>query len=424
MSKMRIENSQSIDRRRFLKGAGLSLALPLLKSGASRTFAAAPAERPRRILAIGNHLGFYPGAFFPKESGADYVSSPTLKNIEKHRKDFTVFSHLDHDVGGGHGGVNAFLSGVRKQESKGFSEKNVSLDQIAAEHVGSAARFPSITTGIGEGTDMCWTRTGVRIPPVNSPSRLFNALFTQSPQAVRNAERERLTHRSSVLDALLGSAKSLQGKLNSPDRDKLDQYLTSVREVEHRLQMSKEWLDRPKPEPGIKPIADEDRMHIEEMPLFFDLLTLALQTDSTRVATFEIPLGFSTTDIDGVSFGYHGLSHHSKGENKLTELQVAEDYIFSQVNRLFNSLEEAKIFDETLVIVGSGMSDGSRHSNKDLPVLLAGGGLKHQGHVVSPADKHKRVPLSNLWLSSLQWFGVERERFGKSSGAFSQMDFS
>jgi hypothetical protein len=421
---MRLMNSHSIDRRRFLQGAGLSLALPFLKSGAPRAFAAAPADRPRRILAIGNHLGFYPQAFFPKEAGADYVSSQTLKNIEKHRKDFTVFSHLDHDVGGGHGGVNAFLSGVRKQESKGFAEKNVSLDQIAAEHVGSAARFPSITTGIGEGTDMCWTRTGVRIPPVNSPSRLFNALFTQSPQAVRNAERERLTHRSSVLDALLGSAKSLQGKLNSPDRDKLDQYLTSVREVEHRLQMSKEWLDRPKPEPGIKPIADEDRMHIEEMPLFFDLLTLALQTDSTRVATFEIPLGFSTTDIDGVSFGYHGLSHHSKGENKLTELQVAEDYIFSQVNRLFNSLEEAKIFDETLVIVGSGMSDGSRHSNKDLPVLLAGGGLKHQGHVVCPADKHKRVPLSNLWLSSLQWFGVERESFGKSNGTFSQMDFS
>jgi hypothetical protein len=165
-------------------------------------------------------------------------------------------------------------------------------------------------------------------------------------------------------------------------------------------------------------------MHIEEMPLFFDLLTLALQTDSTRVATFEIPLGFSTTDIDGVSYGYHGLSHHSKGEGKLTELQVAEDYIFSQVNRLFNSLQEAKIFDDTLVIVGSGMSDGSRHSNKDLPVLMAGGGLKHQGHLISPEENHKRVPLSNLWLSALQWFGVERDGFGKSTGTFSGLDFS
>jgi len=414
-------SSQACGRRQFLKGAGLTLALPFMESQA---VAASQTARSKKILAIGNHLGFYPGAFFPKEEGSDYVPSPTLKNIEKHRKDFTVFSHLDHDVGGGHGGVNAFLSGVRKQESKGFSEKNVSLDQIAAEHVGSAARFPSITAGIGEGTDMCWTRTGVRIPPVNSPSRLFNALFAQSPQVVRNAERERLTHRSSILDALLGSAKSLQGKLNSPDRDKLDQYLTSVREVEHRLQMSKEWLDRPKPKPGIQPITDEERMDIEEMPLFFDLLTLALQTDSTRVATFEIPLGFTTTDLDGVSYGYHGLSHHSKGEGKLAELQVAEDYIFTQVNRLFDSLQEAKIFDDTLVIVGSGMSDGSKHSNKDLPVLMAGGGLKHQGHLVSPDESHKRVPLSNLWLSALQWFGVERDGFGKSTGTFSGLNFS
>jgi hypothetical protein len=246
----------------------------------------------------------------------------------------------------------------------------------------------------------------------------------QAPKSERQVERERLTHRGSVLDALRESAKSLHGDLNPADRDKLDQYLTSVRDVERRLQMSEAWLDKPKPKPGIDPIADEERMHIEELPLFFDLLTLALQTDSTRVASFEIPIGFSTTDLDGVSYGYHGLSHHSKGENKLSELQVAEDYIFGQVNRLFNSLKEAKIFDDTLVIVGSGMSDGSKHSNKDLPVLLAGGGLKHQGHVICPADKHKRVPLSNLWLSSLQWFGVERDRFGKSSGTFSQMDFS
>ncbi|MBG30340.1 MAG: hypothetical protein CMI31_10120 [Opitutae bacterium] len=416
--------SPGIDRRRFLQGAGLSLTLPFLESGASKAMAAVEPIRNKRILAIGNHLGFYPGAFFPKEKGTDYVSSPTLKNIEKHRKDYTIFSHLDHDSGGGHGGVNAFLTGVRKQESNGFPEKNVSLDQIAAEHVGSASRFPSITAGIGEGTDMCWTRTGVRIPPVNSPARLFEALFVQAPKSERQVEGERLTHRGSVLDALRESAKSLHGDLNAADRDKLDQYLTSVREVERRLQMSKEWLDRPKPEPGIKPIADEDRMHIEEMPLFFDLLTLALRTDSTRVATFEIPLGFSTTDLDGVSYGYHGLSHHSKGEGKLTELQVAEDYIFGQVNRLFDSLKEAKIFDDTLVIVGSGMSDGSKHSNKDLPILMAAGGLKHQGHVVSPEERNKRVPLSNLWLSALQWFGVERDGFGKSTGTFSGLDFS
>ena len=421
---MNLTRRSMIDRRNFLRGAGLALAIPFFESTSTTAYGAIETVRNKRILAVGNHLGFYPGAFFPKEEGTDYVSSPTLKNIEGHRKNFTVFSHLDHDVGGGHGGVNSFLTGVKKQESKGFPEKNVSLDQIAAEHVGTAARFPSITAGIGEGTDMCWTRTGVRIPPVNSPARLFNALFTQSSQSERNLERKRLTHRGSVLDALMGSAKSLQGKNNGFDRDKLDQYLTSVREVELRLQMSKEWLDRPKPEPGISPISDEERMDIEEMPLFFDLLTLALQTDSTRVATFEIPIGFTTTDLDGVSYGYHGLSHHSKGEDKLAELQVAEDYIFSQVNRLFTKLQEAKIFDDTLVIVGSGMSDGSRHSNKNLPVLMAGGGLNHKGHIISPEEHHKRIPLSNLWLSALQWFGVERDNFGKSTGTFSGLNFS
>ena len=139
---MSIGKPPTIDRRRFLQGAGLALALPLLESGVPRVFAAAPAQRPRRILAIGNHLGFYPPAFFPKAAGADYVSSQTLKSIEKHRKNFTVFSNLDHDATGGHGGVNAFLTGIRKKESDGFSEKNVSLDQVAAEHSGSAARFP------------------------------------------------------------------------------------------------------------------------------------------------------------------------------------------------------------------------------------------------------------------------------------------
>ena len=414
-----------IDRRRFLQGAGLSLVLPFLESGTSRAFAAVQSKRPRRILAIGNHLGFYPGAFFPKEAGMDYVSSPTLKNIEKHRKDFTVFSNLDDGAHGGHSGVHAFLSGgIRKEESGGFPEKNISLDQVAAEHSGSTARFPSINAGLAEGTDMCWTRSGVRIPPVNNPARLFQALFVQSSAAARDVERQRLGHRGSILDALRESAKSLHGSLNHADRGKLDQYLTSVRDVEHRLQMSEAWLDKPKPKPGIDPIADEERMHIEELPLFLDLLTLALQTDSTRVATFEIPMGFTTSDLDNVTSGYHGLSHHGKGENKLEQLKVVEDYIFTQVNRLFDGLQEARIFNDTLVVMGSGMSDGSKHSNKDLPVLLAGGGLKHQGHVVCPADRHKRVPLSNLWLSALQWFGVERDRFGKSSGTFSPMEFS
>ena len=183
--------------------------------------------------------------------------------------------------------------------------------------------------------------------------------------------------------------------------------------------MSQAWLDKPKPVSPIDPVADQERMHLEEIPLFYDLLTLALQTDSTRVATFEIPMGFRTSELEVGS--YHGLSHHSKSEERLAQLQIVDAYLMTQFGHLIDKLKEAQVFDHTAVVWGSGMGNGSSHSNRNLPVILAGGGMNHQGHVVCPEDDHKRVPLSNLWLSTLQWFGVEADRFGKSTGTFSPM---
>ena len=415
---MRLMNSYSIDRRKFLQGMGVTLALPWLES----SMMAAPA-RIKRLVCFGNHLGFYPEAFFPKNSGADFIISPTLKHIEKHRKDFTVFSNLDDGTNGGHAGVHAFLSGgIRKEMAAGFPEKNISIDQVAAEHVGSATRFPSITAGIDSGTNMVWKRSGVSVPPINNPAQLFRALFVDQDNASRVMQRKVLLHRSSVLDALRESAKTLNGKLDASDRDKLDQYLTSVREVERRLQMSREWLDKPKPKSPIKTIGQAERQHIEEMPLLCDLLALALQTDSTRVTTFEVPISFRTSELN--VGGYHSLSHHSKSEDRLGQLQKVEKYWMEQFGFFLNRLKEKKVFNDTLVVLGSGMSDGSRHSNRDLPVLLAGGGIKHEGHLICPAEGAKRIPLSNLLLSTLQWFGCDRERFGKSTGTFSPMQIS
>ena len=409
-----------MDRRHFLKGLGVVLALPSFESLSPRLAASTTANSPRRLVCVGSHLGFWPGGFFPETTGKEFKPSLTLEQIERHRGDFTVFSHLDHGLSGGHKGVHSFLSGVKKEESAGFPEKNMTIDQAAAEFSGSRTRYPSITAGLGDGTDMCWTRSGINIPPVSNPARLFDALFVNSDKASLEAERQRLLHRGSVLDALRESARALGGKLNAADRDKLDQYLTSVREVEQRLQMSKEWLDRPKPESPIDHVFDEERMHIEEMPLLYDLLVLALQTDSTRVATFEIPMGFQTSELEVGS--YHGLSHHGKEEGRLNQLQVVEAYLMKQFGHFVDRLKEAKLLDDTLVVMGSGMGNAHTHSNRDLPVLLAGGGLNHQGHLVCPEEKGKRVPLSNLWLSSLQWFGMDIERFGRSTGTFSPMN--
>lgn len=186
--------------------------------------------------------------------------------------------------------------------------------------------------------------------------------------------------------------------------------------------MSQAWLDKPKPASPIDPVADQERMHIEEIPLFYELLTLALQADLTRVATFEIPMGFRTSELEVGS--YHGLSHHSKSAERLGELQVVETYLMKQFAHFIDRMKEAQVFEHTAIVWGSGMGNGSSHSNRNLPVILAGGGIKHQGHVVCPAEDHKRVPLSNLWLSTLQWFGVETDRFGKSTGTFSPMNLA
>ena len=415
MSSTRLTNSHPVDRRRFLQGMGVVLALPWLESAAM-----ADAPRTKRLVCVGNHLGFYPGNFFPKAAGKDYVPTSTLKPLEEHRDDLTVFSNLDHGLNGGHRAVQGFLTSIKKEEAAGFPEKNISLDQIAAEHVGSSTRFPSINTGIVNGTDMCWTRAGVHVPPVNNPATLFRGLFVNSSQRERQAQRTRLKHRGSVLDALRDSANALNRTLNTVDRNKLDQYLTSVRDVERRLQMSKKWLNRPKPKPSMSEVLDEERQHIDEVALFYDLMALALQTDSTRVATLETGMGFRTEELD-LGFGYHGLSHHGKSDDRIGQLRVVEAFLTTKLSGFISRLKEAQIFDNTLVVFGSGMSDGSSHSNRNLPVLLAGGDLEHKGHLVCPAEQHKRVPLSNLWLSLLQWFGSEADRFGRSTGTFSPM---
>ena len=267
---------------------------------------------------------------------------------------------------------------------------------------------------------MCWTRAGIHVPPINNPAKLFQALFVNPSASERKTDRIRLAHRASVLDALRESADALNRTLNTADQNKLDQYLTSVRDVERRLQMSKEWVDRPKPDPMIDEVFNEERQHIDELALFYDLMALALQTDSTRVTTLETGLGFRTSELELDS--YHGLSHHGKSPDRLGQLQIVEAFMTTKLSDFITRLKEAEVFDNTLIVFGSGMSDGSIHSNRNLPVLLAGGGLKHRGHLICPEEQQKRVPLSNLWLSVLNWFGSDRERFGRSTGTFSPME--
>ena len=421
---------QQINRRHFLRGTGISLALPTLASLASSPLVAAEQSPvPKRLVCIGNSLGYWPDGFFPKVAGKNYQTTQSLKFIDHHREKFTVFSNLDDDATGGHSGVGTFLSGVKIKESAGFPEKNMTLDQRAAEHVGSATRYPSLVTGIGEGSGLCWNRSGVRIPPITNPARVFEALFVQADESVRRSERYRIGQDASIIDALLENARSVKGRLNQADRNKLDQYLTSVRDVEKQLQMSEVWVDRPKPKPTIEPILDAGQSHLECIPLFYQLMALALHTDSTRVASLETPVRLTLTGLSEI--GYHGLSHHGKDPERLKHLAKVEAYLLKQFAGFLDQIstlsaeDDTSLLDHTMVVFGSGMGNGSTHSNKRLPVVMAGGGIEHRGHLVSPdRDGADKIPLSNLWLSALQWFGLEIDRFGKSTGTFSLMNLS
>lgn len=405
-----------LSRRAFLAGAGVSLALPRLE------FLQASQWRPMRLVCVGNPLGMLPEAFFPAEAGSEYKIPPLLEPVERHRERFTVFSHLDHDVSGGHRGVHSFLSGIKDQDATDWPERNISLDQRAAEFVGSQTRFPSLVASVGEAQgdmacQMSWTRNGVNVPPVTRASELFDRLFVPDDMAARRSRARAFDVNSSILDAVNEQAKTFRGDLGRLDQAKLDEYLTSVREVERRIAMSADWIDRPKPEVGMDRPADGS--FTETLDTYFELMALAIQTDSTRVGVLEIPGVIDTQNL-GLTGGYHGFSHHGKAEVLQRGLLVIERFQMVALGRFLDRLagmedpDGASLLDRTMVLFGSGMGNGSSHSNRDLPILLAGGGFRHGRHIRSPADR--RVPLCNLFTRLLQRFGVEIDRFNKATG--------
>ncbi|MDF1658216.1 MAG: DUF1552 domain-containing protein [Verrucomicrobiales bacterium] len=425
-------SKSSPSRRHFLRSVGATLSLPVMPSllpnalGASNSLGTAVAETasPSRMVAVGNLLGYQLDSLFPKTPGANYESTRLLKPFESIRDQMTIYRGLDHGVKGGHFAVHSFLSGVLKMDAKGRPDGNISLDQLAAESVRGRTRFPSLTVGseggIHGGCQMSWTRSGTRVPPIPGPQELFEKLFVGEPASRLNHVKDRHSLQGSILDAISGDAKTLGNRLDSEDRTKLDEYLTSVREVEQQLQLKEQWVEVPKPD------APFDRPRninlVEDLPLIYDLMALALQTDSTRIATLEIGGDFLPQHL-GVEGGYHGLSHHGKKKENIDALLIIEEYQTQQFARFLKKLDsiqegEGSLLDHTSVLFGSGMGNANAHTNHDLPILLAGGGFEHGTFKQLPAKGAGKVPLSNLYLSLLHRFGVERDYFGNSTGTF------
>lgn len=409
-----------MNRRSLLKAAGVSLALPLLdcmRPACGSYFD----ERsiPRRMVAIQTNMGILPDYFFPTESGPEYALSPYLQRLAAHRKQMTVFSGVSlPGVTGGHAAQRCFLTGTPHPERGGFRNW-VSLDQYAAEHVGNRARYPSIVLAVtNENATLSYTRSGAPIPAENSPRKLFENLFVQGNPAEVEANVEALRQGRSTLDFVADQSKRLSRSLSPSDRLRMDEYSTSVRELEQRLHSAQEWEYKPKPEVDTMPPEDIDdiRRFVDKTRLMFDCIKLALETDSTRIVSLFI----DTTVI-------HNITHHGGRPEALAELRGHEEGQFDVLAEFLTSLAGTKeegqtLLDRTMVVYGTCMGSANSHSNVNLPVMLAGGGFRHGQHLAF--DKENNYPLSNLYLSMLQRLGIETDKFSTATGTMRGLEMS
>ena len=414
--------SAARSRRHFLKGAGISIALPFLES-----LDAAPAgAQPKRMVFVSTGLGMNPRTFFPKETGADFAPSPVLEPMMEHRGEFTLFSHIDHpQIFNKHAGIKSLLNGVPNNNAK--PGENVSIDQVAASHLGYTTRFPSLHISLGGAENASYTPSGIKLRQETSPGDLFKKLFVADSAAARKGRALELEEQGSVLDLIRAQARRLERSVSRADKEKLDEYLTAIREAEERLQGIRRWQKVEKPKVTKDEYDPAERSHGSMDygflgPIMFDLLALALRSDSSRIITANFGMHNKVIELDGVTTGYHSLSHHGLREEKVEQLAIIETFYMDQLARFIGKLKGAKtdagsLFDDTMVFFGSGISDASRHSNRDLPVILAGGGLKHKGHH-DAKQRHngRQTPLNNLFTTMLQHFGIETGAFNDATG--------
>jgi hypothetical protein len=446
---MFMEKKWQLPRRTFLKGLGTAVALPLLEAmvpGVSLTAAVAGASKatPKRMAFIYVPNGANMADWTPKEVGNNFELPYILEPLKSVQQDLMVLSGLAHSKGwangdgaGDHARASAtFLTGCQARKTQGADiHVGVSVDQIAAGKIGQQTRFASLELGCDRGKqtgncdsgyscaysfNIAWKTPSTPLPPEVNPRQVFDRLFSgvlPSEKTANRALRDR--YNKSILDFALDDAKRLQSKLGYTDRRKLDEYLTAVRELENRIEHSEKFVASLPPNARPNGIPKDYQEHAR---LMYDLLTLALQTDSTRVATFIMAHDGSNRNYPsiGVSEGHHDLSHHGNDDAKKQKIAKINRFHATQFAYFIQKLKsipegEGTLLDNCMIIYGSGIGDGNRHNHDDLPVLLAGKG----GNTITPG-RHvkfpKNTPMTNLYLSMLERTGVKIDHLGDSTG--------
>lgn len=440
----------SLNRRLFLQGAGALMGLPLLEAFAPRmAFGAGPAAGPMRTAFIFFPNGAIMPDWKPEAEGRDYVLPATLQDLAPVRDKFNVLSGLAQDnaraKGDGPGdharSAATFLTGEHPTKTAGADIKaGVSVDQVAAQRIGQATRLPSLEIGTEGGrnagqcdsgyscaysSNISWKTPSQPMAKEINPRLVFERLFGKPGEEKERRRRE--FYRQSILDAVAGDAQKLQPKLGSTDRRKLEEYFTSVREIEQRIERSQAETARiPIPEMDLPRGVPKDLD--EHMRLMYDLLALAFQTDTTRIATFMVANEGSNRSYPmvGVNDGHHHLSHHQNKQDLVDQIKKIDKFLVSHFARFLQKLDGMKegdgtLLDHSMIVYGSAIGDGNRHNHNDLPILLAGnanGSITTGRHLVYPKD----TPLNNLFLSMLDRMEAGVESLGDSNGRLTGLD--
>ena len=400
-----------LNRRTFLRGTGVCLGLPFLDAMQPACSAQKNTEIPRRMVAIETNMGILPQYFFPEKTGINYKLSPYLERLAPFRDQFTVFSGTSHPgVTGAHAAEKCFLTGTPHPERGGF-RNGISLDQFAAEQLGSRTRYPSLVLAMtNENQTLSYTRSGAPISAERSPKKVFQKLFVQGKPEEVSANLDAIRQGRSLLDFVREQSRQLNQSLSKSDQRRMDEYLTSVRDLEQRLESSESWEHKPKPKvTASQPEDIEDpKEFVRRTRLMFDVIKLALETDSTR---------FISLFVDTVVI--HNITHHGNRPEALQELRGHEEKQFDALADFLKTLAGTKeegqtLLDRTMVLYGTCMGSANSHSNVNLPVLLAGGGFRHGQHLAF--DTTNNYPLTNLFVSMLQRLGIQTDTFSTGKG--------
>ena len=416
---------QPLKRRTFLKATGVSLALPLLET-MSPALGSAPAAAPKRMVCICTTLGLHPASLWPRTSGADYESTEYLDLLKDHRKDFTLFSGLEHEGQTGRDPHNCELTWLTAAQGPGLGgfRNSISVDQYAAEKLGYVTRFPSVVISSNSAKSQSFTSSGVMVPAERSPAKLFSKMFLKGNARQVEKQKRRLSDGRSVLDSLRSQAKKLRRGTSRSDNRQLDEYYESIRKAEKDLAEVQAWMAKPKPKVEAPPPDDirDKRNLVGRTQLLMNMVPLILQTDSSRVVAVMIQDHYSVPQVDGVSLEHHNLSHHGRDKSKIQQLKKIESALVNCFGSLLGQLKAKKegmgtLLDSSSVLFGSNLGNANSHDPRNLPIFLAGGGFRHGGYVAR--RKGDTAPLCNLFVSMLNNMGLETESFAQSNGALS-----